>query len=58
MDCELSGVILIFDEAHNWSSRRVLPSQTLTEFTVDKALVEAMNLGGNGWTISSTFSRC
>lgn len=47
MDCELSGVILIFDEAHNLEQQaRSHSSQTLTEFTVDKALVEAMNLGG------------
>ncbi|OPY28649.1 MAG: ATP-dependent DNA helicase [Methanocella sp. PtaU1.Bin125] len=46
MDCELSGVILIFDEAHNLEQQaRSHSSQTLSEYTIERALTEALNLG-------------
>jgi DNA excision repair protein ERCC-2 len=47
LDCELSGVILIFDEAHNLEPQaRSHSSKTLTEYQIDKALAEAANLQG------------
>ncbi len=47
MDCELSGVILIFDEAHNLEQQaRSHSSKTLTEYQVEKALSEAMSIQG------------
>jgi DNA excision repair protein ERCC-2 len=47
LDCELSGVILIFDEAHNLEPQaRSHSSRTLTEFQIDKALAEAANIPG------------
>ncbi len=47
LDCELSGVILIFDEAHNLEPQaRAHSSRTLTEYQIDKALAEAVNIPG------------
>lgn len=45
LDCKLSDVILIFDEAHNLEPQaRSHSSRTLTEFQIDRALAEAMSV--------------
>ena len=45
LDCKLSDVILIFDEAHNLEQQaRSHSSRTLTEMTIDRALAEALNV--------------
>ncbi|HUL62050.1 MAG TPA: ATP-dependent DNA helicase [Methanocella sp.] len=47
LDCKPSDVILIFDEAHNLEQQaRSHSSLTLTEFQIDRALAEAVNVPG------------